>query len=239
MLIVSLSLCFQYSGCRLQPLVFSQQSSVFSLHPSIHPSIPPTHPSILEQICSKSLACLLAPSSHLVILSVHLIRSSSLHPASASVSVSVSVSVFPDDSGDELQRGRSHLGQPKKDGLALRLAHFGGSRGLVGQMSSLCLFVRFTRECLLCTLGRRLGASVSLFGPLLGALGDLLEASLGCDAVAFACWERSLASVVRLLSSPPSALLLCVLYKRPYLLTGEHFCLQETISAYTRPYLLT
>ena len=179
MLIVSLSLCFQYSGCRLQPLVFSQQSSVFSLHPSIHPSIPPTHPSILEQICSKSLACLLAPSSHLVILSVHLIRSSSLHPASASVSVSVSVSVFPDDSGDELQRGRSHLGQPKKDGLALRLAHFGGSRGLVGQMSSLCLFVRFTRECLLCTLGRRLGASVSLFGPLLGALGDLLEASLG------------------------------------------------------------
>ena len=90
-------------------------------------------------------------------------------------------------------------------------------------MSSLCLFVRFTRECLLCTLGRRLGASVSLFGPLLGTLGDLLAASLGCDAAAFARWERSLASVVRLLSSPPSALLLCVLYKRPYLLTGEHF----------------
>ena len=187
MLIVSLSLCFQYSGCRLQPLVFSQLSSVFRLHPSIHPSIPPTDPSILEQICSKSLACLLAPSSHLVILSVHLIRSSSLHPASASVSVSVSVSVFPDDSGDELQRGRSHLGQPKKDGLALRLAHFGGSRGLVGQMSSLCLFVRFTRECLLCTLGRRLGASVSLFGPLLGALGDLLEA-FACRGIFSCCF---------------------------------------------------
>ena len=182
------------------------------------------------------LACTFISSRHLVCASYPLIFSASC------ICICICICIcfcIPDDSGDELQRGRSHLGQPKKDGLALRLAHFGGSRGLVGQMSSLCLFVRFTRECLLCTLGRRLGASVSLFGPLLGALGDLLEASLGCDAVAFARWERSLASVVRLLSSPPSALLLCVLYKRPYLLTGGHFCLQETISAYTRPYLLT